>query len=131
VIAPGKRMLSSQTPVIVARDGRPVLITGSPGGRTIINTVFCVLLNTLVFDLNLDEAIGAPRMHHQWLPDQIRLEQLDDPRFESLIKELRARGHKVVESESQGDAHSIFVDPKTGQLHGVADTRIGGRAMGF
>src|SRR5262249_34702173 len=69
LIAPGKRMLSSQTPTVVARNGKVVLITGSPGGRTIINTVLCVLLNVLEFEMDLDAAVAAPRLHHQWLPD--------------------------------------------------------------
>ena len=69
VVAPGKRMLSSMTPTIVAKDGKPVLIIGSPGGRTIINTVLQVVLNILDHNMNIGEAIEAPRIHHQWLPD--------------------------------------------------------------
>src|SRR5262249_3185917 len=67
-IAPGKRMLSSMTPTIVVKDGVPVLITGSPGGRTIINTVLCVVLNVIEFGMPLREAVDSPRMHMQWLP---------------------------------------------------------------
>ena len=68
-IAPGKRMLSSQTPTIVAKDGKVVLITGSPGSRTIINTVLCMVVNVIDFDMSIRDAVDAPRLHHQWFPD--------------------------------------------------------------
>src|SRR4029077_5237486 len=73
-IAPGKRMLSSMTPTIVAEDGKVVLITGSPGSRTIINTVLCILVNVLDFDMDVRAAVDAPRLHHQWFPDQTLFE---------------------------------------------------------
>src|SRR5262249_53425227 len=73
-VAPGKRMLSSMCPTVVARDGRPVLVTGSPGGRTIINIVLCILVSTMDFDMPLREAVDAPRIHHQWFPDRILVE---------------------------------------------------------
>src|SRR5205085_1584496 len=72
LIEPGKRMLSSMTPVIVMKDGKPVLVTGSPGGRTIINTVLCVVVNVIDFDMPVQDAVSAPRMHHQWLPDAVK-----------------------------------------------------------
>src|SRR4029079_8595934 len=72
LIPPNKRMLSSQTPVLIYKDGKPVLITGSPGGRTIINTVAFVLVNYLDFGMSATEAVDAPRLHHQWLPDTVR-----------------------------------------------------------
>lgn len=130
VIAPGKRMLSSQCPVVVARDGKAVLVTGSPGGRTIINTVLCVLLNVLEFELDLRGAVDAPRLHHQWLPDRITVEgiQGDEP----WVEDLTRLGHTVRRSPyPQGDAHSIRIDPKTGLKQGVADRRIDGHAAGF
>src|SRR5262249_53008651 len=71
-IAPGKRMLSSQTPTIVTRDGKVVLVTGSPGSRTIINTSLQIVLNVLEFDMDARAAVDAPRLHHQWFPDRIR-----------------------------------------------------------
>ena len=80
LVAPGKRMLSSMCPVVVAKNGRPVLVTGSPGGRTIINTLFCVVMNVLEFEMPLREAVDAPRMHHAWMPDKLRIEA-------SLLKE--------------------------------------------
>jgi gamma-glutamyltranspeptidase / glutathione hydrolase len=131
VIAPGKRMLSSQTPVIVAREREPVLVTGSPGGRTIINTSFCVVTNVLLFGMDLPEAVGAPRMHHQWLPDQVRLEQGDQDRFQELVEDLKRRGHDVGTTRRQGDAHSIRRDPESGTLQGVPDPRISGAASGY
>ena len=132
VVAPGKRMLSSQTPVIVARDGKVFLVTGSPGGRTIINTVLCVLLNVLEFDMPLRQAVDAPRLHHQWLPDVVRVEAglLED--HGAALEKLRALGHRIDRNPSrQGDAHSIRVDPRTGRREGVADRRRAGWAAGY
>jgi gamma-glutamyltranspeptidase / glutathione hydrolase len=75
LIAPEKRMLSSMTPTIVAKDGKPYLIIGSPGGRTIINTVFQTVLNVLEYDMRIDKAIEAMKIHHQWLPDMLVYER--------------------------------------------------------
>jgi gamma-glutamyltranspeptidase/glutathione hydrolase len=109
LIAPGKRMLSSMTPVIVVKEGRPILITGSPGGRTIINTVLGVVLNVLEYGLSPQDAVNAPRIHHQWLPDRVQAE-VGIP-----IESLRDRGHAAITNRSQGDAHSIGIDLKTGK----------------
>lgn len=129
-ITPHKRMLSSQTPVLVLKDGKPFLITGSPGGRTIINTVLCVVLNVLEFDMPLPQAIAAPRLHHQWLPDQVRFAGVKLARFKDLVRQLRSMGHHFnPKAGRQGDAHSIRVDVKTGTRVGVADTRISGKAV--
>jgi len=122
-IAPGKRMLSSQTPTIVAKNGKVVLVTGSPGSRTIINTVLCVVLNVLEFDMDIRAAVDAPRLHHQWLPDEVRFEGASGDA--GLVRQLKALGHAVVGTK-QGDAHSIWLDPKTGQYRGAADRRISG-----
>lgn len=130
LIAPGKRMLSSQAPFIVARDGRAFLLTGSPGGRTIINTVIGNLLNVLEFEMTLAEAIDAPRMHHQWFPDELRFEGSKSPEHAVAIEELQAQGHTVLHRDRQGSAHSIQVDQESGQLIGVADWRRGGAAVG-
>ncbi len=129
-IAPAKRMLSSQTPVLVLRDGKPYLVTGSPGGRTIINTVLCVVLNVLEFQMDLASAIAAPRWHHQWLPDQVRFEALNEPVHLPVIQRLRSLGH-VFEAQptAQGDAHSIMIDSVSGTMTGVADSRISGKAV--
>lgn len=125
-ISPEKRMLSSQTPVIVARDGKVVLVTGSPGGRTIINTSLCMVLNVLEFGMDLDRAVRYPRMHHQWLPDRLILEDETGERFSGQADQLRRMGHEVRRSREQGSAHSIHVID--GKPHGVADHRRGGFA---
>jgi gamma-glutamyltranspeptidase/glutathione hydrolase len=131
LVAPGKRMLSSMCPTIVARDGKPVLITGSPGGRTIINTLFCVLVNVLEYDLPLRDAVDAPRHHHQWMPDRMQIESALLADHLATIERLRAMGHTIQERAGrQGDAHSIAVDPTTGSKLGVADRRLGGWAAG-
>jgi gamma-glutamyltranspeptidase/glutathione hydrolase len=130
--APGKRMLSSMTPTIVARNGRPVLITGSPGSRTIINTVLCVTLNTLEFQMPLREAVDAPRMHHAWFPDEVAIEPALLTDHPDVVKQLRAMGHTILDRpQPQGDAHSIYINPATGQYTAAADTRIGGAAAGY
>lgn len=130
VIEPRKRMLSSQAPFIVSRENRVVLLTGSPGGRTIINTVLCNLLNVLEFEMPLDAAIDAPRMHHQWFPDELRVEEATDLRIAPALDQLRDWGHKIVTRDRQGSAHSIQVDEATGEFIGVADGRRGGLAAG-
>jgi gamma-glutamyltranspeptidase/glutathione hydrolase len=127
-IAPGKRMLSSMTPTIVMRGGKPVLITGSPGGRTIINTVLCMVVNVVDFDMPVQDAVDAPRLHHQWFPDSARFEGVKD--HPELIAKLKALGHRVTTAR-QGDAHSIRIDPKTGIYQGAADRRIDGMAKGY
>jgi gamma-glutamyltranspeptidase/glutathione hydrolase len=127
-IAPRKRMLSSQTPTIVAKDGKVVLVTGSPGSRTIINTVLQVLLNVIDFGMDARQAVDAPRLHHQWFPDRVRFEGTSD--YASAVARLRQMGH-VVSGTRQGDAHTIYVDPKTGELTGAEDRRIVGKVAGF
>jgi gamma-glutamyltranspeptidase/glutathione hydrolase len=131
VIAPGKRMLSSQSPTIVAREGRLRLVTGSPGGRTIPNTVLCVLLNALDFQMDVQAAVDAPRLHHQWLPERVTFELADEPNNQPLVRELRALGHVVVaKPREQGDAHTIYVRGEV--LEGAADTRQAvGKAAGY
>ena len=134
LLAPGKRMLSSTAPTIVKRGGKVVLLTGSPGGRTIINTVSCILVQTLFFDRPLDEVIQGPRIHQQWFPDMIELEHLGGLRWEQVLTELRSKGHVVKESPRrdgrQGSAHSIWVDRESHLMTGVADWRRGGKALG-
>jgi gamma-glutamyltranspeptidase/glutathione hydrolase len=127
-IAPRKRMLSSQTPTIVARDGRVVLVTGSPGSRTIINTVLQIVVNVADFGMDARQAVDAPRLHHQWFPDRVRFEGIADN--QAAVDKLRAMGH-IVTGTRQGDAHTIYVDPKTGKLIGAEDRRIMGKAAGF
>lgn len=126
IVAPRKRMLSSQSPTIVTKDGKVLLVTGSPGGRTIINTVLCVVTNVFDFEMDVQSAVNTPRQHHQWFPDELTLEGKNP----DLVKKLEALGHKV-RTQKQGDAHSIWIDPKTGLYHGAADKRINGKAAGY
>ena len=128
LVEPGKRMLSSQTPTLVMKEGRVVLVTGTPGGRTIINTVLGVVTNVIDFGMTVRQAVDAPRLHHQWLPDVAKLEP---GRVSSdTHRELESRGHKLDDKHKQGDAHSIWIDPATGLRHGAADKRISGHAAG-
>jgi gamma-glutamyltranspeptidase/glutathione hydrolase len=128
LIAPGKRMLSSQTPTILAKDGKVVLVTGSPGSRTIINTVLCVVVNVVDFDMDVRAAVDAPRLHHQWFPDEARFEGVSD--YPDAVAKLKAMGHKVI-GIRQGDAHTIRVDPKTGAYQGAEDRRVDGKVAGY
>lgn len=131
LVRPGMRMLSSMCPTIVARDGRPVLVTGSPGGRTIINTVLCVVTNVIAYKMDIRRAVDAPRFHHAWFPDEVRFEPAWSEQAPKLIDELRGLGYKIANSAVQGDAHSIWVDPSSGELIGAADRRIAGKAAGY
>jgi len=121
-VEPKKRMLSSQCPVIVLHDGKMFLLTGSPGGRTIPNTVLCVLLGVLQYEEDLMTAIQQPRLHHQWMPDEVLFEGIQRPEFQNLIEQLRHMGHDISpKSRRQGDAHSIHIDGT--RIIGVADQR--------
>ena len=128
-IEPGKRMLSSMTPTIVSRDGKTVLVTGSPGGSTIINTVFQVILNTLDHDMSVEEAVASPRIHHQWQPDIVRYEP--DAFVDGALKQLESMGHTEMRPGGYGigDANSILV--KDGVMHGVSDPRNDGGASAY
>lgn len=121
LIAPGKRMLSSMTPVIVARNGKLVLVTGSPGGRTIINTSLDVVLGVTAWGLTGREAVDAPRMHHQWLPDRLSIEA--NGVSAETLQALIALGHDARMGGTQGSAQTIWVQPNTGSIFGVADMR--------
>jgi gamma-glutamyltranspeptidase/glutathione hydrolase len=120
LIDPGKRMLSSMTPTIVSKGGKVVLITGSPGSRTIINTVLCVVLGVTEFGMSVRAAVDAPRMHHQWMPDAVTIERAGAT--DDLVQKLRAMGHTVNTGGAQGDANSIAVDAG-GTAWGAADRR--------
>ena len=119
-IAPGKRMLSSMAPTIVAKDRRLVLITGSPGGRTIINTVLTVVLGVTEYGLSGRQAVDLTRVHHQWMPDRVAIEENRLP--DETLERLRAMGHEVRTGVRQGDAHSIWIGPDR-QAYGINDTR--------
>jgi gamma-glutamyltranspeptidase/glutathione hydrolase len=118
---PGKRMLSSMTPTILAKDGKLVAVIGSPGGRTIINTVLQVVLNLVDSQMSIQDAVNAPRFHHQWLPDRLSGEKDAFPA--STVAALEAMGYRVRLGGEQGTAHSIFVDPRTGARIGAPDPR--------
>ncbi len=118
---PGKRMLSSMAPTIVARDGQLFMVTGTPGGRTIINTVLTTILNVIDFGMNAQEAVDAGRLHHQWLPDTVSMERYG---FSTdTIKALTAMGHTIREVGGQGAAQVIVVNQKEGMLEGGVDRR--------
>jgi gamma-glutamyltranspeptidase/glutathione hydrolase len=121
VAMPGKRMLSSMSPAIVAKDGKLVAVVGTPGGRTIINTVLEVILNIIDFEMPIQQAVDAKRFHHQWLPNVITVER--DGISPETLAALQARGHVVRVGGGQGTAHSIMVDAKTGLRIGAADKR--------
>ncbi|MEP7000087.1 MAG: gamma-glutamyltransferase [bacterium] len=117
---PGKRMLSSMTPTIVTRDGKLFAVIGSPGGRTIINTVLQVVLNVADGGMNIQDAVNAPRFHHQWLPDVIGVEKDGLP--PATVAALEAMGYRLRLGGGQGTAHSILV-AKSGARVGAPDPR--------
>src|SRR5207302_904752 len=119
----GKRPLSSMSPTIVLKDGKPVLITGSPGGSRIISTVLQVIVNALDYQMDIAAAVAAPRLHHQWLPDEVRIER---GFAADAIAALKAMGHVVTEPLGQTSANSIAVTP--GGLLGAPDARNRGAA---
>ena len=128
--AAGKRMLSSMTPTIVEKDGRLFMLTGSPGGRTIINTVLQTLVNVIDFGMDVQEAVDAPRFHHQWLPDRIFHEQ--GGLSPDAVAGLEARGHALTARPSQGVVHAIVYDAAAGRLEGAVDRRwAGSAALGY
>jgi gamma-glutamyltranspeptidase / glutathione hydrolase len=118
---PGKRPLSSMSPTIVLKGGKPVLVTGSPGGSRIISTVLQVIVNVLDYHMDVAAAVAAPRLHHQWLPDEVRIEH---GFAEDVIAGLKARGHAVVEPMGQTSANSIAVTENG--LLGAPDPRTRG-----
>src|SRR3954454_8221762 len=124
---PGKRPLSSMSPTIVLRDGRVFLITGTHGGSRIITMVLQIILNVIDHQMNIAEAVAAPRIHHQWLPDQVDAERGLSP---DTVHLLEARGHKIAVGRTFGSANSVMVTPEG--LAGAADPRQRGtRAEGF
>jgi gamma-glutamyltranspeptidase/glutathione hydrolase len=127
-IAPKKRMLSSMSPTIVLKEGKPFLITGSPGGPRIITTTLQIIMNVIDHGMNIQEAANAPRVHHQWLPDQLHVEEGLSPDTLRLLREME---HTVVAGETLGAASSILVDPETGLRTGAFDPRRGGMAVGY
>jgi gamma-glutamyltranspeptidase/glutathione hydrolase len=130
LIQPEKRMLSSMTPTIVAKDGKPYLIIGSPGGRTIINTVFQTILNVVGYDMQVNKAIEAVKIHHAWLPDTLFYEKgLLSP---DTIKALEAMNHKLEPVAVLGQLMGIQIDAKNNIIIGAADSSSpDGAAVGY
>jgi gamma-glutamyltranspeptidase/glutathione hydrolase len=126
LIAPGKRMLSSMAPSIVTKDGKLFMVVGSPGGRTIINTVLEIILNGVDFGMDVRQAVDAPRFHHQWLPDSITFERNAIP--DSTLQRLQGLGHAVKFGGQQGDGHTIFV--RNGVAFGANDRRSSDSKVG-
>jgi gamma-glutamyltranspeptidase/glutathione hydrolase len=127
-IGPGKRPLSAMTPTIVLKDGKLFLVLGSPGGPTIITTVANILMGVVDLGLDIQEAVNAPRFHHQWLPDAIDVEDRLSPDTMNL---LRSKGHTLKAAHFWGDGECIMVDPKTGERLGASDGRNNGKAVGY
>lgn len=128
-IEPGKRMLSSMTPTIVEdKDGELFMVLGSPGGSTIITTVAQIIMNVIDFDMNIEDAVEAPRFHHQWLPDLIKFEE-DGFSLETLTA-LKERNHQIKSSSEIGEANCIMRH-KDGLYHASADSRRGAAAIAY
>jgi gamma-glutamyltranspeptidase/glutathione hydrolase len=135
-IGPGKRPLSSMTPTIVVRDGKTVMVLGSPGSSKIITTVANVLMGVVDYGMNIQEAVNAPRFHNQWMPDVVNVEQWSSPDTINLLQHM---GYNVEIGLHYGtyfapywsDAECIAVDAKTGERLGASDVRDGGRAVGY
>ena len=128
-IQPNKRMLSSMTPTVVEKNGKLFMVLGTPGGSTIITGVFQTILNVIEFNMTMDEAVEAPRFHHQWLPDQIKIEKslyIDS----SLCNQLMNLGHKLKTVGSMNRVDAILIDD-AGVLHGGADSRGDDSDIGF
>jgi gamma-glutamyltranspeptidase/glutathione hydrolase len=127
-IAPGKRPLSSMTPTIVAKDGKLFLVAGAPGGSRIITAVMQVILNVLDFGMNIQDAIDAPRIHHQWMPDKLDFEKGISP---DTIALLKAKGHNMDEARPQVLARVEGIVSLDGWLMGGTDLRAAGKAAGY
>lgn len=129
-VAARKRPLSSMTPTIVLRDGQLWFAVGSPGGPTIINTVTQILVNIIDFGMNIQQAIDWPRIHHQWMPDEIRHEPFGvNP---DTLRKLQEMGHKFVATPRQmGDAEGVMIEPQTRVRLGGSDPRLDGKSVGY
>ena len=125
----GKRPLSSMTPTFLTKNQSLFLVIGSPGGPTIINTVLQVILNLVDFNFAIQEAIDAPRVHHQWLPDELIVEHHGFA--QDVIDGLRSRGHNVVVDGYLGDAEGILLNPRDHNLNGASDPRGDGLTLGY
>src|SRR5204863_6834966 len=125
-IQPGKRPVSSMTPTILLKDGKLFMIVGTPGGPTIPNSVMQAIVNAIDFGMNAQDAINAPRVHHQWYPDTLLMEPGFSP---DTIDLLRQRGHKTEFKQSNNDMNMILVDG--GWIQGAVDARREGKSAGY
>jgi len=127
-VAPGKRPLSSMTPTVLVKEGKPFMVTGSPGGPRIITTTLLSILNVIDWEMDVMESVSAPRFHHQWVPDRVLVE----PAFSrDVVEALEARGHRVeVSPRNWSSAQAIVVDPESGRHTGGSDPRSDGLALG-
>ena len=130
LIEPEKRMLSSMTPTIIAKNNVPYIIIGSPGGRTIINTVFQTISNIIDYEMSLKHAIESSKIHHQWFPDEIKYEKSKIPI--KVLNELELLGHNLIEVESLGNLMGIKFDEKSLKYNGYSDSASAdGEAKGY
>jgi len=127
-IEPGKRMLSSMTPTIILKDSKPFMVVGSPGGGKIITSVLQTLLNVIEFDMDLQEAVDAPRFHHQWLPDLLQAEK--NLLSRNMIKKLSDIGYELKFVSDFGRVEAVMFN-SDGTLSGHSDKRGSGKAIGF
>ena len=127
-IAPGKRMLTAMSPTIVTKDGNLFLVTGSPGSSRIISTNVQVIMNVVDHGMNIQEAVNAPKVHHEWLPDELRLEKGVSPDTTEILSKM---GHAVRVRGPMGASSTVMVDPKSGMRYGATDSRREGLAMGY
>ena len=127
-IGPGKRPLSAMTPTIVLANGKLYLVLGAEGGPTIITNVANMLMSVVDFGVDIQEAVNAPRFHHQWMPDELHLEDRISPDTARL---LQSKGHKIEIERFWGDSECIAIDPKTGERLGASDGRHNGKAVGY
>jgi len=135
-IGPNKRPLSAMTPTIVLKDGKLFLVLGSPGGSRIITTVANILMGVIDYGMNIQQAVDAPRFHHQWLPDVVNVEQSFSP---EVVKSLKQMGHHVEKGVTVGgeweadwsDGECIAIDQKTKERLGASDSRNPGKAVGY
>ncbi|MBL7191896.1 gamma-glutamyltransferase, partial [bacterium] len=127
-VQPGKRPLSSMTPTLVIKDGKGVMVLGSPGGPRIITSVLQTILNKLDFGMDIQDAVSAPRIHNQWKPDKIYMEA-DIP--VDVMENLVAKGHRIYIGGVGATVEAIYYDMETGIFTGGADPRSEGKALGY
>ncbi len=127
-IGGGKRPLSAMTPTIVLKDGKLFMVLGAEGGPTIITTVANIMMGVIDYGQNIQEAVNAPRFHHQWLPDTLEIEDGFSP---DTVRLLKSKGQAVKVSPLWGDSESIEVDPVSGERLGASDGRNNGKALGY